>query len=587
MAGWPRTGAAEMAFFPEPDLPHGRDLLAEGRSLARDWRLGPSEFLRQAGVGSEYAFKRAGMAAGRLMQHAQIGYRDTAKSLRAYAGIWESCARQGVTVDRYGLCLDWSMAVPRDQRKRAQRGTGMILADVEEFVRLANAAPVAAHFGDFVLGFPAAVENTQAALAAGSTAIGNLGQYLTFRVPGHDDDILATAQTVRALGLIAAQPERVIVQSNLDDGFAAQFTDLASCLGMVLIERHIIGDLVGAEIGHCYGHHFADPLARLAFQRALAAVGAAPGTMVYGNTTAYRGRPAANFASLSNYLLIDAIGQLTRPTGHAINAVPVSENERIPEIDEVIDAQIFAGRMAELAPAWAGLIDAAPVQALADRIVAGGRAFATATLAGLEKAGVDMTCAFQLLLALRRLGARRLEAAFGAGPADPAFPGGRVPVAPASILAELAEMADEALRGARPDLAGLRIMVATSDVHEHGKMLIEEILRRLDVAVLDGGVSTEPAALAAKVRQLRPDAVAISTYNGVALEYYLGLRAAGIEVPILIGGRLNQIPEGSNSSLPVDVGARLAEAGAVVCRAAADLAPGLAAVMAKSGRQRD
>ena len=78
-------------------------------------------------------------------------------------------------------------------------------------------------------GFPAAVENTQAALAAGSTAIGNLGQYFTFRIPGHDDDIEATAQTVRALGLIAAQPVPILVQSNLDDGFAAQFTDLASC----------------------------------------------------------------------------------------------------------------------------------------------------------------------------------------------------------------------------------------------------------------------------------------------------------------------------------------------------------------------
>ena len=29
-------------------------------------------------------------------------------------------------------------------------------------------------------------------------------------------------------------------------------------------------------------------------------VGAAPGTMIYGNTTAYRGSPAANFASLFN-----------------------------------------------------------------------------------------------------------------------------------------------------------------------------------------------------------------------------------------------------------------------------------------------
>ncbi|WP_139812027.1 cobalamin-dependent protein [Ensifer aridi] len=567
--------------LPEPDLPHGADLLAEGRALARDWSVGPSAFLRHVGVASEYDFKRTRMAARRVMQHAQIGYRDTAKSCRAYAEIWEACAARGVTVHRYGLCLDWSMAVPRAHRARAERGTGMILPGVEDFVRLANAAPVAAHFGDFVLGFPAALENTQAALAAGSTAIGNLGQYFTFRVPGHDDDVEATAQTVRAIGLIAAQAVPVMVHSNLDDGFAAQFTDLTSCLGMILIERHIVTGLTGAPIGHCYGHHFSDPLGRLAFQRAMAMVGAAPGTVIYGNTTAYRGLPAANFASLANYVLVDAAGQISQPTGHAINAVPVTENERIPEIEEVVAAQLFAGRMAEMAPGWLGMLDPVPVEALAAQIVAGGQAFARATLLGLEEAGVDTGCAFQMLLALRRMGARRLEAAYGAGRPDPAAPGGREPIAPATILSEIAEMADHALLGHRSvtksssDLTGLRVMVATSDVHEHGKMLVEEILRRLGVTVLDGGVSTDPGVLAKRVREQKPDAVAISTYNGIALRYFQALRTEGIKIPILIGGRLNQIPEGSNTSLPVDVGAELAEAGAIVCRNAADLAPAL------------
>lgn len=566
--------------MPEPDLPLGADLLAEGRALTRYWTLGPSAFLGHVGASSEHAYKLRRMAEGAVMQHAQIGYRDRDKSCRAYAGIWEACDRQGVTVDRYGLCLDWSMALPRAQRAGAQRGTGMILPGVEDFVQLANSAPVAAHFGDFVLGFPAALENTQAALAAGSTAIGNLGQYFTFRVPGHDDDVAATAQTVRALGLIAAQPVPVMVHSNLDDGYAAQFTDLASCLGMILLERHIVTGIVGAPLGHCYGHHFSDPLARLAFQRAMAQIDAAPGTVIYGNTTAYRGRPAANFAGLSSYLLVDAVAQMTRPTGHAINAVPVTENDRIPEIDEVIDAQLFAGRLKDFAPMWLPMLDPGPVQELADRIVAGGRAFCTATLRGLDAAGVDTGDAFQMLLALRRLGARRLELAFGAGRPDPAVTGGRVPVAPATILAEIAEMADHALAGAGPvtDLAGLRVMVATSDVHEHGKMLIEEMLRRIGATVLDGGVSTDPARLADLARRDTPDAIAISTYNGVALGYFTDLLACGVTVPVLIGGRLNQIPEGSNTSLPVDVGDQLAAAGALVCREASALLPALRAL---------
>jgi methylmalonyl-CoA mutase cobalamin-binding subunit len=572
--------------FGDTPLPDGANLLEQGRTLARDWTVGPSAFLAHYGCDSELSYKQAAMAQGRVMQHAQIGWRDAGKSRRGYHAIWAECEKAGVRLDRYGLCLDWSMALPRAIRAKGQRGTGMILPDVEDFVALANAAPVAAHFGDFVLGFPAAVENTQAALTAGATTIGNLGQYFTFRVPGHDDDLEATRATVVALGLIAAQPVPVMVHSNIDDGFAAQFTDVANALGMILVERDIVTRLVGAQIGHAYGHHFSDPLVRLAFQRALAQVGAAPGTMIYGNTTSYRGGPAQNWAALGSYLMVDTLGQMTRPTGHAINPVPVTENDRIPDIEEVVDAQLFAGRLIEQAAQWPRLMDGAAIDAMAGTLLAGAQAFRAALWQGLEDSGIKTSCVFEVLLALRRIGGRRLEAAFGAGPADVSAPGGRRPVVPATILTEISEMAETALSAADPALcariatADLRVLVATTDVHEHGKMLIDAMLRHIGATALDGGVSTEPDRLVEMAVRMQPDAIALSTYNGVALGYYRALRdalaAAGITVPILIGGRLNQIPEGSNTGLPQDVGDTLAAEGAQVCRAAADLVPVLA-----------
>lgn len=571
--------------LPEPDLPNGRDLLADGAKYAADWNVGPSVFLKEVGTSSEHDYKLRRMADGAVMQHAQIGYRDPAKSIRAYREIWEACRLRGIDVDRYGLCLDWSMALPKAAREKATRGTGMILRGVEDFVELANAAPVAAHFGDFVLGFPAALENTQAALAAGSTVIGNLGQYFTFRIPGHDDDIAATRETVRALGLIAAQPVPVLVHSNIDDGFGAHLTDLASCLGLILIEREI-GRLAGVPVVHCYGHHFSDPLARLAFQRALALSGpSAPGSMIYGNTTSYRGTPAENAASLSSYLLVDALGQTTRPTGHAINPVPVTENDRIPEIDEVIEAQLHAGRLKEHALDWVPLVAEEEADAIAGTILEGGRAFEKAVMKGLAEAGIDTGDVFELLLALRRIGARRLEGAFGPGAPDPDIVGGRAPLVPATIVSEIAEMAGTALaempetvRKALP-VSGLKVLVAAGDVHEHGKMVVEELVRQLGLTVFDGGVSIDPEILAALAAETQPDAIAISTYNGVALSYYRTLKQAlaeqGLDIPVLMGGRLNQIPEASNSSLPVDVGAELEEAGAQLCRSAAEMGPAL------------
>ena len=577
------TSLDRSAVIPEPELTPGAELLAVGRALAKTWTVGPSAFLSEVGEPSEAAYKRRQMAAGRIMRHAQIGYRDPEKSRRAYGEIHERLAAAGARIDRYGLCLDWSMGYPRAQRAEGRRGTGMILAGPEDFARLTATAPVAPHFGDFVLGFPAAVETTQAALAAGSTAIGNLGQYFTFRLPGWSDDLTTSEATLVALGLIAGQDTEVLVHSNLDDGFAATLSDLASALGAALLEKHIVEDLIGAKISHCYGHHFSDPLTRLAFQIALARANPTPGTMVYGNTTSYRGAAAANYASLAGYLLVDALAQARAPSGHALNPVPVSENQRIPEIDEVVDAQLFADRLIEQAAGQQPLFDPAAAEALAETLLAGGEAFRDRTLAGLAEAGFAVDDPLEILLALRRIGARRLEALFGPGPED--SDGARQPLVPASALLELDRLAAERLDSIDPAqraevaAAGLTALVATSDVHEHGKGLVERLFAGLGVTARDGGVSCDPDVLAARAAESGADLIALSTYNGVALSFMAELKqelaARGLAIPVLIGGRLNQIPESSNTSLPVEVGEELTALGAVVCREVEDALPAL------------
>jgi hypothetical protein len=378
------------------------------------------------------------------------------KTREAYARIHGECAERGVSVDRYGICLDWSMGLPRDQRNDAMRGTGLILATPEDFAALTAAAPVAPHFGDFVLGFPAAVENASAALAAGATSIGNLGQYFTFRLQGASDDIACTSATVEALALIAAQPVEVLVHSNLDDGFAALFQDLGSVMGAVLLERHI-GALIGVTVSHCWGHHFSDPVRRLAFHLALAEVaGDTPGTMIYGNTTSYRGTPAENYAALSSYLRIDIAGQRLAPTGHAVNPVPVTENQRIPDVDEVIEAQLFAARLASArgpAPAPAGPRPCTRPGS-ADR-GKGGYAFFDRAIAGLTQAGIDTNDPFQMLLAMRRIGGRQLEAAFGA----------KHDATRSDIAEEVAEMAHTHL--ARVSAAHRTALAKAGPAHRH------------------------------------------------------------------------------------------------------------------------
>lgn len=589
-AARPRSGEVTDLFvradiLGEVDLPDGRELAAEGAKLARDWTVGPCPFLREFAVACEADYKRSQIEAGRVMRHAQLGYRDIDRSRRAYAEIHEACLAHGARIDRYGLCLDWSMGYRTADRAGRQQGTGMILNDVEDFVALTQEAPVAPHFGDFVLGFPAALENTQAALAAGATVIGNLGQYFTFRLPGWSDDLDSAAATVRALGLIGAQSVEVLVHSNLDDGFAAQFADLSCALGAALLESHIVEGLLGVPLSHCFGHHFSDPPTRLAFLRALQQVGTRPGTMLYGNTVSYRGGATENFASLASYLLVDILGQRAAPSGHAVNPVPVSENRRIPDIEEIVQAQLYAERLNTHAEGFRSLLDVEAVEPTVQTLLDGAARFKQAVLDRLAEAGVRTDDPLELMLALRRLGARRLEAAFGPGEPDAAAVRDRRPLVPASTVAELDAAAAAylarfpATERAAVAEAGLAVVTAATDVHEHGKALLDKMLGGLGVRVIDGGVSVDPEALAAQAATCGADAVAVSTYNGLALSYLRRLnrelRARGANVPVLVGGRLNEIPAGSNTSLPTDVSATLENEGARVCGGMEQVLPAL------------
>lgn len=129
----------------------GADLIAEGKALSRDWRVGGNVFLETNNVTSEAEYKRRKAAEGKIMQHAHIGFRSVERTVDAIGEVHGTCASRGVTVDRFGITLDWSMGYPVALRKDRPKGTGIVLNGAEDFARITNAAPAAAHFGDFML----------------------------------------------------------------------------------------------------------------------------------------------------------------------------------------------------------------------------------------------------------------------------------------------------------------------------------------------------------------------------------------------------------------------------------------------------
>ena len=105
-------------------------------------------------------------------------------------------------------------------------------------------------------------------------------------------------------------------------------------------------------------------------------------------------------------------------------------------------------------------------------------------------------------------------------------------------------------------------------------------MAHLGVAIVNGGTSVDADDLVTSAIAARADVIAISTYNGIALRYarevHDGLAKAGAAIPVCIGGRLNQIPDDSNSGLPVDVSAEIRAIGVTPC----DTPEGLIALLA-------
>lgn len=559
--------------LPENEFVRTKELKQTGQKLAETITVGHSKFLTLENELCELDYKNRQSANKKIMQHAQIGFRSLNRTCEAATSIYEAVQKGGFRVDRFGICLDWSMGYPKELRQGKPRGTGLILDADEDFKKIANAAPVASHFGDFVIGMPAAVENTKAALQAGSTSIGNLGQYFTFELPGWTDDVQTTEASIIAISLAAAQKVPILIHSNIDDGFASRFTDLASALGSVLLEQYIVDELLGGKVSHCYGHTFSQSLSRFAFQRALQSVTSTPGTMIYGNTTAFSENDAANYAVLAAYLQVDIQAQMFKPSGHAINPVPITEAKRIPTAEEIIDAQIFCGKLIEKSTNNCVMINTQPADDLSNRLVEGAKRFKNDVLVGLSDMGIDITDALELMLSLRRIGAKTLEQKFGPGELDTKAPNWHKPIEPSPVLKEISDLAKKAAEKVSLEelktfsASNLKIVTATTDVHEYGKRLLEEILDSIDLEIIDGGVSTDAKKLAEDARHA--DAIFLSTYNGIALDFLENLNQEldkqECKVPIFIGGKLNQVLLSTNSDLPVDITNELADKGAIVC----------------------
>jgi len=555
----------------DAQLPPGDEILNQGFALARDVSLGRTRFLDQLGVASESDYKRQCIRQGKIMFHAHIGmstWEDTAQALQL---LHRMGSKRRFAVDRFGLCLDRRMGLRPADRGRIPAETGPLLESGREWHAVGQTVPIQPHMGDFMIGFPSSTDNTLKALEAGVTTIGNLSQFFSHEAPGWHDHAATTVETVRAIAILGGlRKHGTLLHSYLEDGYGALFLDCATIAGWAYLERYIVEELIGAKLAHCIGGLTSDPVKRAGWVFALHEIhdGDCLGSMIYGDTISFSADYSANHGLVGEYLLWDILAQLKCPTGHAVHPLPETEGIRVPSAREIVEAQVLGKRIEASARRMLPHVNFDESHGFANEMIRSGKIVCDQALAGLKEAGVDIGNPVQLLYILKKLGPAVFEEMFGAGEPSPGSPRGRQPVRITDVFKRSQRIfAEYRPLFLDPDHRRLlnkkRLLIASSDVHEHAIMLLAELCRAAGAHCIYLGAE-QPALMVARsaVRE-QVDAILISTHNGMALEYaqalHTELRNRRASIPVVMGGVLNQKVAGQ--ALPLDVTRDLARLG--------------------------
>jgi methylmalonyl-CoA mutase cobalamin-binding subunit len=545
------------------DLPPGSTVAGEGRSIAETVNIGRTAFMDKMGIESEAEYKRHSVSNGTIMYHAHIGMNSWETTADALRFIYDVSEEAGFVIDRAGICLDRRMGLPEAYRDRVPAETGPALTSADDWQHIGLAAPIQPHMGDFMIGFPASTANTVNALRAGVTTIGNLSQFFAHEVPMWKDHVTTTVETVRAMSIMGALREKgTLIHSYLEDGYGALFYDCATVAGWAFLERYIVETLVGGKLSHCIGGLTNDPVKRAGWVFALDQIHDADsiGSMFYGDTISFSKDFVKNQGLVAEYLLWDIMAQLECPTGHAVHPLPITEAVRIPSAEEIADAQKLGHRIEQTARKLYPHVDFAASYDFSNRVVTSGKDIFNRALEGLKEAGVDIGDPVQMLYVLKQLGPVVFEKMFGAGGEDEISDPHKTLTVPTDMF-EISMGCIEQNRPifSRPEIQkqvnGRRMLIASSDVHGYGVMVINRLLTEAGAHMINLGTEKDPDEIISAAEENDADMILVSTHNGMALEYAKRLkeeiRKRRLTIPVVMGGVLNQKVE--DRALPVDV----------------------------------
>lgn len=570
------------------DIPKGREVVPEGRNLGKTIELGITAFCREKNVRCDGDYKQMCAEKGYITWQTIMGLSSVDEQAEALKYLYQWGKKTGVAIDRCTIISNMRMGLPQEMWDKAPRGTSFTLESQDDYDKIAQAAPIQPVWGDFHIGSPASVRNVTNALRAGAGYVGTLSQY-SWDYPYWKDDVAQVVEVVKAIGIMAEKrKDNRIVYSYLDDGIPSQFMDFASLVGYARLEKYVVDELCGANYAVGVGGLTGNIPVKIATWLALYDILKADHNVIsfiYGNTIDVTEDFSLNYAIVTAEVIPIVVTELIYKTGASLLPIPVSEMVRVPTKEEIAEVHKVARLAQSKAKDYQKMLDFSYINEMRSLLVNNGNQFYHNIKRGLPELGVDITDPVQVLLAVRRLGAAKVEELFHPGGGNSSLPRGVSPFIPTELLTMSINVKGETLKKVYSEqladaVRGKKITVGSTDTHEFGLYVVSSVLEELGARVINGGVDLDAEEILDLAYEAATPYIVVSTHNGLCLDYGKHLmelaKQRNQQVKVFMGGRLNGIVEGSTE--PIDVSDRLIELGISPCNEVSDLIKEIAIV---------
>lgn len=551
------------ALIPE-SIPDWRTLLDEGHSAGERVTRQATKANTNRGVTSQREWADLCLARQQFRTQMNIGLPTWGMTEVALRKVCDSFEREGLRPpDAYQLILERRMGLPAEERPNAPQETGPVLWTDADWSALGQSAAIQPQAPLF--GTPASFENALKGLSAGLDTMGNFANFV-LHYPYFDDEVAQASSVLKALGAVLPHAEHgVVVDSYLEDGHCGAFGDLRSIIGWALMEHHIVEKLCGVPFALAFGGLTGDPFKRAAVLRALE-ICTSPETLRYGylhgGTVSHTGSREHNLAAFLHDATISLAAIHHFGWGCAYLAVPLTERERVPAVNETMEVHRLVRHNEGYAKELAARIDWSGVENQATELASGGTRWFQRVKEFLHRIGIDLTNPLELMLAARQISPNEFERVGLCGEDSPAQPTDLLEITNRETKSIITAVQASGLRSEQ-----IRVAVASTDVHWPAKSIIEHVLQECGALVVDGGLAADPERLVEQATSTGCSAIVVTTHNGWALNFGKRLvdeckRTETDGLTIIMGGVLNE-DAGANSELPRDVTAPLNELGII------------------------